>query len=542
MSLTRLRDQMVEHFNKSELRDICFDLGINHENIAGDTLNDMARELVMYCQRLRCIEALVKYCARLRPNTSWQLIQPDDLVESQYPSGNNSQLSDKVSQDGIDAYVQKWIDCCITANENGDIKDAFERNWLDIEKTIQLLYFRTGLPQSIQDKASASQLVIITRAIRVYVDDHLSNLVGTNLLIYGYESARSLNDLESAGTLAYSIARLYVFNVKEPNIAEKWVYRFEDLIPHAASEEKYVPYLEVYSLEMLAHVSYLKGNISDAEKRWNIVKEKYEEIGYQKLADKIQGILVELYEEQAAKYTNEGNFFEAENLYKKAAGLLNDMDGSNENEHNKLNKSMASMYLDQANILTKQQKFSQAENCYNKAEEYFQMSQDNTGKARALVQLGYLYETLHRYDQAEKCFIEANNAQWQDTHLLCYARWRLGRLYLSWHIPNPESSWFDKAKGFLSGVGTLQSYAGLAEKHLLKALELTLKYGHDNLLSSIHYGLAFAYWRMDKYAEAIQHTNSALQYAEEEQDFEFAKTIREFRQKIERSRRLSFPF
>ncbi|MCA9919457.1 MAG: hypothetical protein KC445_15970 [Anaerolineales bacterium] len=42
---------MQDSFNKDELRSLCFDLAINYENIAGDTLESQVISLIEYCQR-----------------------------------------------------------------------------------------------------------------------------------------------------------------------------------------------------------------------------------------------------------------------------------------------------------------------------------------------------------------------------------------------------------------------------------------------------------------------------------------------------------
>lgn len=68
----KLRDQITACFNRSELRDLAYDLGINHEEIAGDTLSDQARELVAYCERLGLLKQLVCRCRELRPHAKWK--------------------------------------------------------------------------------------------------------------------------------------------------------------------------------------------------------------------------------------------------------------------------------------------------------------------------------------------------------------------------------------------------------------------------------------------------------------------------------------
>lgn len=68
----KLHHDLAERFNKEELRSLCFDLGIRDENLAADTLDGMARELVAYCERTGQIPDLVARCRELRPHVSWE--------------------------------------------------------------------------------------------------------------------------------------------------------------------------------------------------------------------------------------------------------------------------------------------------------------------------------------------------------------------------------------------------------------------------------------------------------------------------------------
>src|SRR6185503_14426446 len=48
----KLRQILISHFNESELRDLCFDLGIDYEVLGGDDKTDKARELILYFGRV----------------------------------------------------------------------------------------------------------------------------------------------------------------------------------------------------------------------------------------------------------------------------------------------------------------------------------------------------------------------------------------------------------------------------------------------------------------------------------------------------------
>jgi hypothetical protein len=69
--LLGLRNAISAAFSLEELRGLCFELGIDFDDIRGETREAKARELVLYCQRRSRLEQLAEACARLRPNISW---------------------------------------------------------------------------------------------------------------------------------------------------------------------------------------------------------------------------------------------------------------------------------------------------------------------------------------------------------------------------------------------------------------------------------------------------------------------------------------
>lgn len=67
-----LRRNLETSFNLDEVRGLCFELGINFENLGGDTLQAKTIELVSYCQRRRILAKLVAVCLQLRPEVDWR--------------------------------------------------------------------------------------------------------------------------------------------------------------------------------------------------------------------------------------------------------------------------------------------------------------------------------------------------------------------------------------------------------------------------------------------------------------------------------------
>lgn len=70
-NLSLLLKQIEQSFNNDELRLLCYDLGINYENLPGETRSQFARELILHCQRTGRLSDLIQVCRELRPNASW---------------------------------------------------------------------------------------------------------------------------------------------------------------------------------------------------------------------------------------------------------------------------------------------------------------------------------------------------------------------------------------------------------------------------------------------------------------------------------------
>ncbi|MCA9977858.1 MAG: hypothetical protein KC413_18990 [Anaerolineales bacterium] len=80
MNQAQLREQIADHFNESELQNLCYDLNAKFEDLPGKTHRDKARELIEYCHRYGRLDELLQRCQALRPHLSWELElrpQPD---------------------------------------------------------------------------------------------------------------------------------------------------------------------------------------------------------------------------------------------------------------------------------------------------------------------------------------------------------------------------------------------------------------------------------------------------------------------------------
>ena len=67
-STEKIREELIEHFNVSELRDLCLILHIDYEFLAGTSKQDKIRELILFFQRREELAELVTACRKQRPS------------------------------------------------------------------------------------------------------------------------------------------------------------------------------------------------------------------------------------------------------------------------------------------------------------------------------------------------------------------------------------------------------------------------------------------------------------------------------------------
>lgn len=68
----QLRRILTERFSEGELQDLCFEMGVEYENLPGERHTDKARELVRYLDRRGRLNELVEAGKKERPNVDWE--------------------------------------------------------------------------------------------------------------------------------------------------------------------------------------------------------------------------------------------------------------------------------------------------------------------------------------------------------------------------------------------------------------------------------------------------------------------------------------
>lgn len=66
-----LVQQLREQYNIPQLRQLAFEVGVDHEDIPSETKTDLARELVLYCQRQGRLPVLERKVREERPDLDW---------------------------------------------------------------------------------------------------------------------------------------------------------------------------------------------------------------------------------------------------------------------------------------------------------------------------------------------------------------------------------------------------------------------------------------------------------------------------------------
>lgn len=85
----QLQKALNKYFSTGELRTLCFELGLDYENLSGDNKNGKALALVQYAQRHGLFNRVVAYVQQARPHVD--LGSPIDTSESASSSAAQSE-------------------------------------------------------------------------------------------------------------------------------------------------------------------------------------------------------------------------------------------------------------------------------------------------------------------------------------------------------------------------------------------------------------------------------------------------------------------
>lgn len=75
ISTQQLSNLLSSSFNREELKNLCYDLSIDYEEIGGTVKKSMTRELLSYVERRERLDDLITYARKKRPHTNWPSLE-----------------------------------------------------------------------------------------------------------------------------------------------------------------------------------------------------------------------------------------------------------------------------------------------------------------------------------------------------------------------------------------------------------------------------------------------------------------------------------
>lgn len=70
-SRLQIIELLARHFDVGEIDMLAWDLGLNADNIRGESRDERTRALMSYCERHNLVSALLERCRDLRPEITW---------------------------------------------------------------------------------------------------------------------------------------------------------------------------------------------------------------------------------------------------------------------------------------------------------------------------------------------------------------------------------------------------------------------------------------------------------------------------------------
>ncbi len=89
----RLRQVLVEYFSEGDIKILCFDLGVDFDNLSGENKGEKIIDLIERLVRLNRILELIDRCNEMRPNIPWDEIREAVIQHEESACKENGKLS-----------------------------------------------------------------------------------------------------------------------------------------------------------------------------------------------------------------------------------------------------------------------------------------------------------------------------------------------------------------------------------------------------------------------------------------------------------------
>jgi hypothetical protein len=108
--LMQLRQLIAHAFDLDDIQTLCFDMGLDYENLAGQTKDGKTRSLIMTKLRRDELPDLIHYCVAARPNLDWSVLHqslPSVLAGYQETQAKQQLLDQKAQQNFERSQLEK---------------------------------------------------------------------------------------------------------------------------------------------------------------------------------------------------------------------------------------------------------------------------------------------------------------------------------------------------------------------------------------------------------------------------------------------------
>jgi hypothetical protein len=126
--LAPLRDEMARRFTKEELRTLCFDLGVDYDDLPSAVKTGQAQDLILHLERAGRLDELLARCRELRPNVKWD--NPAHVPGTSEVPGTSTRVTFTLDLGPLRMrYLREvWDACCNLKLTSIDIKTAAGRS------------------------------------------------------------------------------------------------------------------------------------------------------------------------------------------------------------------------------------------------------------------------------------------------------------------------------------------------------------------------------------------------------------------------------
>ncbi len=131
--IRKLRDLIGEHFNENELETLCFDIGVDYEDISADSHNLSVQNLVSYCYRHNLVEELIAVCKKSRPRVEWGKLLADEDQEDPYLPQNQAlvqtpklgRLPVKLTEEEVEQFLGDYTEWRLVEREESTVLGGY---------------------------------------------------------------------------------------------------------------------------------------------------------------------------------------------------------------------------------------------------------------------------------------------------------------------------------------------------------------------------------------------------------------------------------